>query len=60
MDDYDTVLLGLWKYFHFSSKRGCVLEPYQVIYGKKSLKIVKAGVTCWLWQSFRAYSRLPS
>ena len=48
MNDYDTVLLGLWKIFHFSPKRSSLLESFQVIYEKKPLKILKAAVTCWL------------
>ena len=48
MDDYDTLLLGLWEIFHFSPKRSSLLESFQVIYGKKPLKILKVAVTCWL------------
>ena len=43
MSDYE-----LWKIFHFLSKRCSVLESFQVIYGKKPLKILKAAVTRWL------------
>ena len=46
--DYDAVLLGLWKMFHYSPKKGALLESVQMIYGKKPLKILKAAVTRWL------------
>ena len=45
--DYDAVLLGLWKMFHYSPKKGALLETVQMIYGKKPLKILNA-VTRWL------------
>ena len=48
VNDYDTLLLGLWKNFHFSPKRSSILESFQVICGKKPLKSLKAAVTCWL------------
>ena len=46
--DYDSLLLGIWKMFHFSPKKGAVLENVQSIYGKRPLKILKAAVTRWL------------
>ena len=39
MNDYDTLLLGLWKIFHFCPKHSSLLESFQVIYGKKLLKM---------------------
>ena len=48
INNYDTFLLGLWRIFYFSPKRSSLLESFQVIYGKKLLKILKAAVTCWL------------
>ena len=48
MNDYDTLLLGLWKNFHFSPRHSSILESFQIIYGKKPLKILKAAVTRWL------------
>ena len=51
MNDYDTLLLGLLKIFHFSPKHSSILESFQVIYGKKPLKILKAAVTHWLTHS---------
>ena len=48
MNDFDTLLLGVWKIFHFFPKRSSILESFQVIYGKKPLKILKAAVTRWL------------
>ena len=44
----DSLLLGLWKTFHFSSKNRFILREIQQAYGMKSLKIVKAAVTRWL------------
>ena len=46
--DYDTLLLCLWKMFHYSPKKNSILENIQTIYGKKQLKILKAAVTRWL------------
>ena len=46
--DYDSLLLGIWKMFCFSPKKGAVLENVQSIYGKRPLKILKAAVTRWL------------
>ena len=43
-----TLLLGVWKISHFFPKRSSVLESFQVIYGKKPLKTLKAAVTRWL------------
>ena len=34
--------------FHFSPRHSSILESFQIIYGKKPLKILKAAVTCWL------------
>ena len=34
--------------FHFSPKKGAVLEKVQSIYSKRLLKILKAAVTRWL------------
>ena len=48
MNDYDTLLLGLWKIFHFSPKRSLIFESFQVIYGRKPIRILKAAVTRWL------------
>ena len=42
MNDYDTLLFGLWKTFHFSPKCNSILESFQVIYWNK------AAVTRWL------------
>ena len=48
MNDYDTLLLGLWKIFHFSLTCSSILESFQVIHRKKPLKFLKAAVTHWL------------
>lgn len=46
--DFDCLLLGLWKLFHYSPKKGGIFESIQQTYGKKPLKILKACVTRWL------------
>ena len=46
--EFDSLLLGLWKLFRYSPKRGSVLEKVQISYQKKSLKILKAYTTRWL------------
>ena len=54
MDDFpwlktvDSLLLGLWKTFHFSSKNHYTLKEIQLAYGMKALKVIKASVTRWL------------
>ena len=40
--DYDSLLLGIWKMFHFLPKKVAVLENVQSIYGKRPLKILEA------------------
>lgn len=44
----DTLLLGLWKLFHYSSLNRHVFTTLQERYGKKVLQLVKAAVTRWL------------
>ena len=51
MNDSDITLLGLWKIYHFSPKRRSALVSFQVIYVKKTLKILKVVVTRWLTHS---------
>ena len=46
--DYDAVLLGMWKMFHYSPKKGATMESVQNIYGKKPLEMLKVAVTRWL------------
>ena len=46
--DCDALLLGLWKMFQYSPKKGSILGLIQQIYGKKPLKILKAATTRWL------------
>ena len=48
LTDCDSLLLGIWKMFHFSPKKGSVQENVQSVYGKRHLKILKAAVTRWL------------
>ena len=54
MDDFpwlktvDSLLLGLWKTFHFSSKNRYMLKEIQLAYGMKAFNVIKASVTRWL------------
>ena len=48
---YDNFLLGVWKTFRYSPIKCTIFESIQEIYGKKPLKILKAGTTRWLTQS---------
>ena len=41
----DSLLLGLWKTLHFSSKDRFILHEIQKAYGMKSLNVIKAAVT---------------
>ena len=41
MNDYDTLLLGLWKICHFSPKQSSLLESFHVSF-------LKAAVTSWV------------
>ena len=44
----DSLLLGLWRIFHFSSKNRFILHDIQKAYGMKYLNVIKAAVTRWL------------
>ena len=48
LSDFDALLLGLWKTFHYSPKKSSILESIPSIYGKKHLRIPKAATTRWL------------
>lgn len=48
LETIDTLLLGLWKAFHYSSKNRYILTEIQKAYGMKALSIVKAALTRWL------------
>ena len=41
------MLVGLWKAFHFSTKK-IILNQIQTVYGVKTLNVIKATVTSWL------------
>ena len=43
-----SLLLGLWKAFHFSTSNRCILNEIQTVYGVKILNVIKATVTHWL------------
>ena len=43
-----TVLLGLWKTFHYSAKNRSILRELQIAYGMKALFTIKAVVMRWL------------
>ena len=44
----DSLLLGLWKTFHFSSKSHFILHEIQKAEGMKSLNVIKAAAARWL------------
>ena len=48
LQSIDSLLLGLWKTFHFSSKNCFILHEIQKPYGMKYLNVIKAAVTRWL------------
>ena len=48
LQSIDSLLLGLWKTFHFSCKNRFILREIQKAYGMKSLNVIKAAVTRWL------------
>ena len=48
LQSIDSLLLGLWKTFHFSSKNRFILHEIQKAYVMKSLNVIKAAVTRWL------------
>ena len=48
LETIDSLLLGLWKAFHFSTKNRCILNEIQTVYGVKTLNVIKATVTRWL------------
>ena len=41
----DSLLLGLWKRFHSSSKSRYILMEIQLAYGMEALNVIKASVT---------------
>ena len=47
----DTLLLGLWKTFHYSPKNRFILRELQTAYGMKALFTVKVRVTRWLYHA---------
>ena len=47
LEAIDSLLLGLWKAFHFSTNNR-ILNEIQTVYGVKILNVIKATVTCWL------------
>ena len=57
MDDFpqlktlDSLLLGLWKTFHFSYKNRYILMRIQLANGMTALNVIKASVTRWLSHS---------
>ena len=51
LQSIDSLLLGLWKTFHFSCKNRFILREIQKAYGMKSLNVIKAAVTRWLSHS---------
>ena len=45
LETIDSVLLGFWKAFHFSSKNRFIFNEIQEAYGLKTLSIIKAAIT---------------
>ena len=43
--DYNAVLLGMQKMFHYSPRKGAMMESVQKNYGKKPPKMLKVAVT---------------
>lgn len=48
LSEIDTLLLGLWKAFHYSSLNRHIFAKLQETYGLKVLQLIKAVVTRWL------------
>ena len=48
LETIDSILLGLWEAFHFSSKNRFIFNKIQEVYGLKTLSIIKAAITRWL------------
>ena len=48
LQSIDSLLLGLRKTFHFSSKSHFILHEIEKAYGMKSLNVIKAPATRWL------------
>ena len=44
----DSLLLGLWKVFHYIGKNRHIVKELQEAYGMKALYTVKASITRWL------------
>ncbi|XP_053402635.1 uncharacterized protein LOC123550255 [Mercenaria mercenaria] len=48
LEDVDSLLLSVWKLFHYSSQKYVIFMDAQKAYGMKNLKIVRAAATRWL------------
>ena len=48
LETTDTLLLGLWKAFYFTSKNRYILNEIQAAYSVNTLTIFKAAITRWL------------
>ncbi|XP_062569444.1 uncharacterized protein LOC134231500 [Saccostrea cucullata] len=48
LEELDSLLLGIWKLFHYSPKRYAVFEEIQETYHQKKLKFIRAAATRWL------------
>ena len=48
LSDFDALLLGLWKTFHYSPKKSSILESIQSIYGKKTFTNTESSNNTWI------------
>jgi hypothetical protein len=48
LQELDSLLLGIWKLFHYSPKRYAVFQEIQETYHQKKLKFIRAAATRWL------------
>ena len=48
LNEIDTLLLGLWKVFHYSALNRHIFSQLQEACGMKVLQLLKAAVTRWL------------
>lgn len=48
LQDVDSILLSVWKLFHYSPQKYAIFMDVQKTYGMKNLKIIRAAATRWL------------
>ena len=57
LEDVDSILLAVWKLFHYSPKKYGIFKEIQAAYGMKKPKMIRAAATRWLSHG-RACQRL--